>query len=486
LEGHIERLKSQLRDLQQNKEELGATLAGKMTQEEEEGRLVKGLERETETLRDKNAFLQLTISQLETKVQSKQTEVERMSQEVGRLNTLLTNLAAQREEMLNAERNLRATEGPSRASSEQLALFNEENQRLREQLGALLEAERMFKSRFAALDSAKDRVQETCDERTFEVEQLGIQLEKHLKTLRILADEKTKIEQIAHELSFKCTSMENDLGCMSKDMAAAKEELRLATDRLAKAEREKADMSSDFQMLLMENRTAVNDCMMLAKKVESLEKRVESRQEEIKRRDVEGSNLSIEVFQLKNSCKMFEQENFSLKKLVEKAQQSFQDAAKRVKSLERELESARYETQSLDKENDSLKVELSSMQASYNKAMVEIQSRDVGRLDNDQEIRILRARCETSENVTCKLNKELGAREKALTKLINDHNALQQNFLLIKSKNEELVAKFAVEMRKNAELETSLPEERSRKDHLLVSLGKTGRSLAHSGQSHLA
>ena len=72
--------------------------------------------------------------------------------------------------------------------------------------------------------------------------------------------------------------------------------------------------------------------------------------------------------------------------------------------MEQELQNQKYEIQALEQAKETLSFEVSSIQNSYNKALIELQSRDMNRLDNDQEIKILRQKTENGEAVLTTLN----------------------------------------------------------------------------------
>lgn len=471
LENEIEKLKIKNKELLQENELFIADLSN---QTEKEGKINKNYQQilhEIEAQKDKNTFLQNSLEQINNKLKTKQNECDRINEENCKLNLLVNSFSSQKQELLLQETNQKTRQNNS-SILENNEILNIENQKLKNQIQAFTESENLLKNKLLTIDSAKDEIQEICDHKTLENESLSNKIDKLSKNLKIITDEKEKIEQIAHELNFRVNSLESELNHKSDEFRTAKDELKSIREKLSKQEREKSDLTSDFQILAMENRGVVNDAMMMSKKVENLEKRLESKNEELKKKEYQMSSFNLENNQLKNNCKLFEQENYSLKKMLEKSQQTTENLSRRVKVLEQEIDNLHFEVQSLEKSKEALGYEVSSIQNNYNKALIELQSKDMNKMDNEQELRILRQKVENTENLAAKLNKELGKKEKDMNSLISDYNSLKQNFLLIKSKNDELVSKFAVEMKKNAELENAIMDERARNASLLNSIGK--------------
>jgi chromosome segregation ATPase len=470
LADEIKKKSTLIESLKEEREGTAKDLKSKLDELDSLNSLFGKTKRQLELETEKQNFLAQTIHQLEERLQTSSKLNSELKEENSRLGKLLNSISLQKEELLKNE--ARDSKRRPVDFESQLEESQRDCQKLREQIKYFTETENDLKTRLMRLDQAKDELQEQLDDKTVQLERTSSRLDKMSNDAIIFTEERTKLEQIVSQLSYKLESISEEKGHASNEVELFKDELKLFKTKTSRLEREKNDLVSDLQILAAENRSLSNELMVMSKRVESYDKKIENKNEEIKKREFDLSATGLENSQLKSNCKLFEQENYSLKQNFAKLQSNYENLQKAFRNLEQQLEACNFELSSLEKQKEALLYEISSLQNSYNRISVELQSKEINKIDKDQEGRVLQQKVENLELSNGRLQKDLAEKQKTASALINDYNELKQNFLFVKSKNDELVSKYTSEMKKSGELERSLADERSRHASILGSIYK--------------
>lgn len=419
---------------------------------------------------EKQQFLSESIKQLEQKLAANGMLNSELRDENERLVKLLNAVSSHKDELLKLE-TVNQRKLPIDVES-QLEEARRESLKLREQIKAFTEIENDLRTKLLRLDQNKDDIQEQLDLKTEQLEEIHARFEKVSSEIMILTEEKANLKQIISQLTYQIETLSNENEKATSDLQHFSEEIKSLKTKNSRLEREKVDLASDLQILASDNRSVTNDFMICSKRVETYEKKLEAKNEEMKAKDRDLGALNLENTHLKTNCKLFEQENYTLKQNIIKLQSNYDTLQKSYRQLEQQLESLKFELITIERQKEALLREISALQNKCNQLTVELQSKDITKIDMDNEGRLLSQKAENLEAANIRMQKELHEKTRLYSNLVSEYNEMKQNFMHIKSKNDEVIAKMAAEMKKSSDLEGSLAEERSRHASILGSIYK--------------
>lgn len=164
--------------------------------------------------------------------------------------------------------------------------------------------------------------------------------------------------------------------------------------------------------------------------------------------ELELAALGLERGHLAATCQEREQQLTATQAGAKKLQSGAEEALMRTRRAERERDELATRAAELEKRCEHLNVELTACKRDYNQLMLELQGEKEARAEAEADVRLCEVKEEKLQQGMAKLQRALAEKESGLAALTEEFNSLQQIYLVLKNKNEQLSEKYIAAIKK--------------------------------------